>query len=268
MALEMDTILSTLDLQRICTWQRRNYANYLACFLLAVGFLINPAAQAAAPPLRVLIFSGQNNHDWRQTTPKLKKILTTSGRFLVDVTEHPEECTDQSLAPYDVILSNWNTFGTPAVTNWSTTTRSALLNFVRLGKGFVVVHAGSSSFYDWPEYQQLSGASWKLGQTSHDSPKEFTVKPLPGHPVTDGLAPFKTKDELWMKPGLDPAAKIIARGDDQPVALCTVFGSGRGFTLLLGHSAEFTDTPGFQVLLRRGTEWAGTGRVTLPPEGP
>jgi hypothetical protein len=35
-------------------------------------------------------------------------------------------------------------------------------------------------------------------------------------------------------------------------------------TLLLGHDAESMDNPGFQTLLRRGVEWAATGRVETP----
>lgn len=103
---------------------------------------------AAEPALRVLIFSGQNNHNWRETTPRLKSILESGGRFTVDVTEHPERCDAVMFGKYDVLLSNWNTFGEPAVTNWPAATRVAFLDFVCSGKGFVSVHAGSSSFYD------------------------------------------------------------------------------------------------------------------------
>ncbi len=39
------------------------------------------------------------------------------------------------------------------------------------------------------------------------------------------------------------------------------FGQGRSFTLLLGHDAAAMDNPGFQALLRRGVEWAGTGQM-------
>ncbi len=220
-------------------------------------------ARAAEGRLRVLILSGENNHDWRQTTPKLKSILTASARFTVDVTEHPERCNAQTLAPYDALLSNWNAFGNPAATNWPPAARGALLDFVRGGKGFIVIHAGGSSFYDWPEYQQLVGASWKMGQTSHGSPHEFTVKPVDDHPITRGMEPFKTTDELWVRPGVGSLSHVLATGDDQPVAFWLEFGKGRGFTLLLGHSAAFMETPGFQSLLLRGTEWAATGKVTL-----
>ena len=221
------------------------------------------SATAAQAPWRVLILSGQNNHDWRQTTPKIKSILTGSGRFVVDTTEHPERCTAESFAGYDAVLSDWNTFGTPTVTNWPEATREALLSFVRSGKGFVVVHAGGSSFYDWPEYQQLAGGFWNLGQTSHGAPHEFTVKPTGDDPITRGIEPFKTTDELWVRPGIAPGARVIATGDGQPVALTTALGKSRGFTILMGHSAEFMNNPGFQTLLLRGTEWACSGKVTF-----
>ena len=229
-----------------------------------VSLMMCLAGYAVAAPVRVLILSGQNNHDWKKTTPVLQKILTDGGRFTVDMTEHPEQCDSAMFAKYDVILSNWNTFGKPAVTNWPAGTRAALLDFVRSGKGFVVVHAGSSSFYDWPEYQQLAGVSWKRGQTSHGKPHEFTVMPVAEHPITHGLDPFTTTDELWVKSGVETNAVVLATGDDQPVALVTWPGQGRGFTLLLGHSDTFMANSGFQTLLRRGVEWASTGKVSAP----
>ena len=214
------------------------------------------------PAIRVLIFSGQNNHNWRETTPKLKAILETYGRFAVDVTEHPEQCDAPALAKYDVIVSNWNTWGKPAGPHWPDAMRTAFLEFVRSGKGFVVVHAGGSSFADWADYQQIAGAWWQLGETGHGPPHRFTVKLVGEHLITRGVPTFSTTDELWKKPGVHPAANVLATGDDQPVALVTEFGKGRGFALLLGHSAAFMDNLGFQTLLCHGVEWAATGQVT------
>ena len=232
--------------------------------MATVLLLRGPAcAVAAAPPIRVLLFSGQNNHDWKTTTPRLKAILTESGRFAVDVTERPDQGATEMFAKYDLILSDWNAWGNAPVKEWPTATRQAFLSFIRNGKGYVSIHAGSSSFYDWPEYQQIGGLFWNLAATSHGAPHEFTVQ-FPGdHPVTRGLAPFKTKDELWLKPGMHPAARVLATGDGQALAGATALGQGRGFALLLGHSADFTTTAGFQTLLLRGAEWAATGKVTL-----
>ena len=225
--------------------------------------LVPSATPAQSPPAnrRVLILTGQNNHNWQETTPKLKSILETGGRFTVDVTEHPEQSDAAMLAKYDVLVSDWNTWGKTPATDWPEATRAAFLDFVRNGKGFVAVHAGSSSFFDWADYQQIAGAWWELGQTGHGAPHRFTVKPVADHPITHGVQPFATTDELWLKPGVHPKAQVLATGDDHPLALVTQFGQGRGFTLLAGHSAEFMSTPGFQTLLCRGVEWAATGQV-------
>ena len=168
------------------------------------------AVEAADAPVRVLIFSGQNNHDWKTTTPKLREILVSSGRFTAEVTERPDRCTAGMLAAYDLILSDWNAWGDASVKAWPAAARAAFLDFVRSGKGYVSVHAGSSSFYDWPEYQQIGGLYWNLAATSHGAPHEFAVQFSGEHPVTKGLQPFRTRDELWLKPGIHPAAQVLA----------------------------------------------------------
>jgi type 1 glutamine amidotransferase/HEAT repeat protein len=228
------------------------------------GFsLVVPAACAAERPLRILLFSGQNNHDWKTTTPKLKAILADSGRFTVEVTDRPDQTAPEVFAKFDLILSDWNAWGDARVKTWPAATREAFLNFIRSGRGHVSIHAGSSSFYDWPEYQQIGGLSWNIAATSHGAPHEFTVQFTGDHPVTHGLSPFTTKDELWLKPGVHPAAQVLATGDGQTLAVATFLGQGRGFALLLGHSADFMATPGFQTLLLRGAEWAASGKVTI-----
>lgn len=244
------------------------------CLALAAGLALFGTGRlpAAEPVLRVLVFSGQNNHNWRATTPKLKSILESSGRFTVDVTEHPEICNAAALQKYDVLLSNWNTFGNPVVTNWPPAVRAAFLDFVRSGKGFVSVHAGSSSFDDWPEYQQIAGGAWKIGQTGHGPPHEFTVKLVgSNHLLTRGLTNFLTTDELWHRPALQTNIEVLATafsapewkgtGKEEPIAFTAKFGEGRGFNLLLGHDAQAMDAAGFRQLLQRGTEWAASGKV-------
>jgi type 1 glutamine amidotransferase len=42
------------------------------------------------------------------------------------------------------------------------------------------------------------------------------------------------------------------------------FGKGRCFHLILGHDARTIQNAGWQALMLRGTEWAATGKVTIP----
>jgi type 1 glutamine amidotransferase len=245
----------------------------------AASFRFNlQVPSSGAGPIRVLILSGQNNHDWKTTTPKLKAILEENGLSRIDILEDPAGMTGPGLEPYDVILSNWNAFGLdPNGAAWPETARQAYLDFIRRGKGHVVVHAGSSSFPEWKEYGRLVLAGWKNGQTSHGPKHEFRVRIDDlDHPVTAGLEPFNIADELWIKPGLEDRPSVLASsysdpgsegaGSWEPAVLAGRFGEGRTFTLLLGHDAEAMANPGFRALLRRGVEWAARGRVA-PPSG-
>jgi len=55
-------------------------------------------------------------------------------------------------------------------------------------------------------------------------------------------------------------------GRPEPLAMVNALGSGRGFTLLLGHNADGMTNEGFQQLLVHGVEWAARGSVS--PERP
>ncbi|MEI7729613.1 MAG: HEAT repeat domain-containing protein [Verrucomicrobiota bacterium] len=242
-------------------------ATVLAAMLLPVCL---PAAQ---PPVRVLILTGQNNHDWKQTTPKLKGILVACGRFEVDITETPEATDGATFSKYDVLLSNWNAFGTGQKTDWPPKMREDLLNFVRRGGGFLVVHAGGSSYEEWTEFQTLIGGTWGKG-TGHGPQHEFEVKFTDSeHPITRGLQPFRTTDELWHRIATQPNKHVLATafsaldkkgsGADEIMAMVMDFGQGRCFNLVLGHNVTAMEAPGFQALLQRGTEWAATGKVTI-----
>lgn len=246
----------------------------LAAMFAAAGAAAGPA------PIRVLMITGQNNHNWRETAPIVTDILVSTGRFRVEASEQPETLCAADLEPFDVVLSHWNTFGKKAtVTDWPAETKRAYLDFVRDGKGHVVLHAGSSSFPDWDEYQALCGATWAIGTTGHGPVHEFPVRPAAvDHPVTRGMTAFTTLDELWHRPGIRPGVMVIAEsyssadrrgtGAWEPGAMVNSFGQGRNFTLLLGHHAPAMQSDGFRALLARGVEWAATGEVTIAPPAP
>lgn len=225
---------------------------------------------------RVLILSGANNHDWKSTTPAIRAALEESGRFSVDVEENVFAMTAESFAPYAVVLSNFNTFGKDAPKGeWSAETKKAFLVHMAKGRGLVIVHAGSSGFYDWPEFQDLACGTWKDGTSHgaiHVNRVTFTGEESP---ITQGLAPFWIRDEFWQEVAVAPGAKALAavtpdpafKGSGKPENLIftTESGGGRGFAIFLGHDAEAMGNPAWRTLLQRGTEWAATGKVTIPP---
>src|SRR5215467_10026201 len=85
-----------------------------AILLASLGLSLLGNATAAT---RVLIIDGQNNHEWKATTPVLKKILEDTGLFQVDVLTTPPKGGDFStfkpeFTKYQVIVGNYNEFPT------------------------------------------------------------------------------------------------------------------------------------------------------------
>jgi len=234
---------------------------------LVVMAVVLGGAAAAQPKLNCLIVTGENNHDWRSTTPVLKDILERSGRFAVTVNEHPEACTAADFAPYDVIFSNYNG------KRWGPVAEQAFLTFIRSGKGFVVIHAADNAFTDWPEYVALIGGIW-AGAAGHGQQHEFLVRIVDhSHPVTRGMSDFMhATDELYHRLEMQPNIHLLATafdapdtggtGRDEPVAWTVDYQGGRCFHNVLGHNAESMQDAGFVALVQRGTEWAATGTVS------
>lgn len=226
---------------------------------------------------RVLILSGANNHDWKTTTPAIKAALEETGRFEVDVEENVIAMKPEAFAPYAVVLGNFNTFGedAPATKEWPAETRQAFLAHMAKGHGLVIVHAGSSVFYDWSEFQTLACGTWKDGTNHGDIHVNQVTFTDSASPITQGLKPFWIRDEFWQSIVVAPGAKPLAsvtpdpafKGSGKPenILSTTEIGGARGFALFLGHDTVTMKNTAWKTLLQRGTEWAATGKVTLPP---
>ncbi len=125
----------------------RGWAVVLAAVALATGV-------SAAEPIKVLIVDGQNNHNWAKTTPVMKKILTSSGIFTVDVATSPPRGKSMDefkpdFAAYEVVLSNYNG------ADWPKATQEAFVKYISGGGGLVVIHAADNSFGKWKEYNEM-----------------------------------------------------------------------------------------------------------------
>src|SRR5438876_6412333 len=93
------------------------------------------ATSLQAAPMKALIIDGQNNHDYKSTTPHLEKIIEETGLFIVDVATTPGGKDMSQFHPkfsdYKVIISNYNG------QRWGQENEEALVAFVRNGGGFV-----------------------------------------------------------------------------------------------------------------------------------
>jgi type 1 glutamine amidotransferase len=251
-------------------------------FFLVVSWLCFSAkpfeiysAEADSEKIKVLILTGSNNHNWEQTTPFIEKLLKKhNDLFQVDIDADPINISPASFQHYDVILNNWNVWP-DTLSPWNREIQNAFMNFIRSGGGLVTFHGANASHYDWDEYQQLIGATWGLGQTGHGPVHTFRVQPdTKIHPVTRGMKSFYITDELWHDMRIQPGAEKLGyayssmdsggTGEMEPVMFWTTLEKGRCFNLVLGHDLQALENINWQTLLLRGTEWAATGKVTIP----
>ena len=223
--------------------------------------------------IRALIVDGQNNHDFKSTTPHLKRVLEETKLFTVDVATTPPKGGDMRefkprFSEYRVIVSNYN--GEP----WSKETEDALVAFVRGGGGFVSVHAADNSFPKWKEYNEMIGVGGWEGRNeksgpylrfrdgkwihdmtpgvggSHGQQHPFVVETrVPEHPIMAGLPPrwMHARDELYDRlRGPAQNVTVLASalstkesrgsGEHEPMLMVVQFGKGRVFHTALGHN--------------------------------
>ena len=133
------------------------------------------AAQTAfgATPIKALIIDGQNNHDWKATTPVLKKILEDTKMFQVDVLTTPPKGGDFSdfnpdFSKYQVVVGNYNEF--PSGDKWPGTVMSAFEQYVRGGGSYVSYHAADNAFPEWKAYNLMIGIGGWMGRNEKAGP--------------------------------------------------------------------------------------------------
>ncbi len=230
----------------------------------------------------VLLIGGANNHDWKWTTPSLRRILDDSGRFDVTVTTQPAKtlADAKGLQKYRAFVLDYNgpSWGEPAKTNF--------VAAVRAGTGVAVVHAADNPFKGWKEYEEIVALLWRKG-TGHGRFHAFGVKVIDrDHPLTRDMPDLRSHpDELYHRlvNSQNTEFRVLATahsskksggtGNDEPMILVKRYGKGRIFHTPLGHvwtralatRASHAD-PQFRQLIARGTEWAATGKVTLPAQ--
>ena len=254
---------------------------------LAAAALFSPARADEPKPIKLLIITGDNvgAHNWKETSTLLKDILAEPGKIQVDITTTPgKDLTDDNLAKYDVLLLNYfeTAQGGPD-TKWSESNKKAFLKAVHDdGKGVVGYHFASAAFSrpNWSEFEQALAGGWRT-QGFHGPAHPFSVKKTEvEHPISKG-APAKfdhVTDELYQNSLLTPGSVVLATaysdpakpkgtGKDEAVIWVNHYGKGRIYENVLGHDAKALSDKPVQQWLKRGVEWAATGKVDPKSSG-
>ena len=265
----------------------------LKAALLLACVVCFPGVSCARRPIRALIVTGQNNHNWPVSHRALQAILQNSGLFAVDLAVSPPQggdmdAFDPDFSAYRVVILDYNG------DRWSASTERRFLDYVRDGGGVVLYHAADNAFPDWEEFNRIAALGGWGGRDerlvrdttkgpggSHGEQREYSMNGRNAeHPVVRGLPGrwIHATDELYDRMrGPANVAELLytayadpgrgGSGREEPLVFTVDYGKARIIHMMIGHAGpSLEDNPamqctGFQTLLLRGSEWAATGKV-------
>lgn len=222
----------------------------------------SPAQTDPAKQVRVLIVTGEDykGHKWQETTPALKTQLEKEPQLVVEVLDDLERLSAFELSNYDVVVMHFKNYepevpGRKGFDN--------LARFVHDGGGLVLVHFACGAFQEFKEdFVKLAGRAWNPDLRGHDPYGSFRVEIAnANHPITRGMKPFDTTDELYTCLDGDQPIEVLATArskvDDKvyPIAFVLPHGKGRVFHCVLGHSVEGFQSAEVGTLFRRACQW-------------
>lgn len=244
-------------------------------FFLLVCCAFFAIVSCAREPIKTVIVTGQNNHNWPVSHIALQQILENSGLFEVELAVSPAaggdmETFDVDFAKYDLVVLDYNG------DRWSSKMDESFLSYVNDGGGVVVYHAADNAFSDWPEFNEIIALGgwenrnetagpyvyWKDGGIvkdtapgpggSHGMQHEYVLNcRCDSNPVLEGLpASWKhAKDELYDSmrgPGnikdlfytAYAPVEMKGSGKEEPLIFTVDYGKARIFHIMLGHAGE------------------------------
>jgi uncharacterized protein len=196
----------------------------------------------------------------------ITEIGEKSGMFQTTASQDVSVFTPENLKRYSAIM-----FYTTGELPMTDAEKSAFINFVRSGHGFVGVHSATDTFYMWPSYLELIGGYFN----DHPWHQEVTVDVVdPASPIVGFLGnSFHVYDEIYQISDfqyqtshvllkLDPSSVSMNRPTIHhrfygwPLAWTRRDGKGRIFYCALGHEDSTWNAQWFQKLMLNGIEWA------------
>jgi uncharacterized protein len=242
--------------------------------IIAAGLITFFSACKSEATYKTLIITGQNNHNWKVSSPILKQILDETGLFSTEIVTTPDKGGDMKtfnpdFSKYRLIVIDYNG------DSWSDKTNTAFVDWVKNGGGVVIYHAADNSFPAWKEFNEMIGLGGWGNRNQKDGPyvyykkdqlvvdttagiggthgkrREYIVRTrIADHPIMKGLPVrwLHGNDELYsLLRGPAKNMQILATAfadsaagggtmRDEPMLMTITYGKGKIFHTAMGHA--------------------------------
>lgn len=233
-----------------------------------------PAKSTADQRVKVLLVTGVEYHNWRETASQIAKQLASCPDIDIRLeTDINVLCSDK-IFDYDVLFFNFWNSRDDKPTRDDELALSNIEKFLASGKGIVVYHLAIGIFETRKErVEPIIGRVYDRALPGHDPFREFEVNVVKSeHPIMKGVSDFKIQDELYTCFALDGRPiEVLAEATSInvkkafPMAYLYERGPGHVFTTVLGHDRRALACPEFVTILRNAVLWLGHHDVPAEP---
>jgi type 1 glutamine amidotransferase len=211
---------------------------------------------------RVLVFSrtvGGHRHTSIEAGKTMFLRLGERYGYRIDTSENSEDFSRENLSKYQAVV-----FLSTRGDVLDSAQQEAFKQFIRSGRGFVGIHAATTTEYNWPWYNGLVGAYFD----GHPEPQEaiYRVVDTSFPAVRPWAKEFKWYDEIYnfrsVKDSLnyvmlvDPTSFEGGKmGEMHPVSWYHEYEGARSFYTALGHFDETYEDERFVQSVWQGLLW-------------
>lgn len=243
--------------------------------LVLIGITATGKSEQPKPPVKLLVVTGVEYHDWRATAPQIAAQLASSPDIDVTLDTNINVLCADEIFGYDVLFFNFVN-----LKEYNTTLNDELAldnieKFLSGGGGIIIYHLAIGIFErDFPKRaESIIGKYYDRALPAHDPFREFGVKITnKEHPITKNISDFRLQDELYTclsennnEIEVLATAYSVNVKKDYPMAHLFKFGKGHVFTTVLGHDTRALQSECFVSLLRNAVLWLAKRDVPAEP---
>ena len=238
----------------------------------ALGWMMSsaPGGVAGETPrggklLYMTLAEGFHHQSAKLSEQIVREMGKKSGAFEVAVTRDVGAFTVENLKNYAAVM-----FFTTGELPFTDEEKSALVDFLKSGHGFVGVHSAADTLEGWGVYNQIVGGYFN-GHPWHQLITVDVVDPNSKLVSSLGKA-FQINDEIYQISDFQAATSHVLLAVDPtsvdlnapgvqrryygwPIAWTRTFGKGRVYYNSLGHEETVWNDPRYQEMLLKAIKW-------------